>query len=117
MLHESTLRKSAILIGLIVLFSSRSARAEQDPATGFIIDKHWQLVAAQCTVCHSARLVTQNRMNRNGWKETIRWMQKKHNLWPLRENESWILDYLEKHYSITENVWIRRKNLVHEPGR
>ncbi len=95
----------------IVIFGSCSA--EQDPATGFIIDEHWQLVASQCTVCHSARLVTQNRMNRNGWQATIKWMQKKHNLWSLEENESLILDYLEKHYNITEKAWIRRKNLVH----
>ena len=91
-----------------------AAWAEEDPATGFVIDQHWQLVASQCTVCHSARLVTQNRMNRGGWLATIKWMQSKHNLWSLEENESPILDYLEKHYNITEQTWIRRKNLVRD---
>jgi hypothetical protein len=95
---------------MVLCFST--AQAEDDPATGLVIDQHWQLVASQCTVCHSARLVSQNRMNRRGWHATIKWMQKKHNLWPLGENESLILDYLEKHYNITGKAWIRRKNLV-----
>jgi len=51
-------------------------------------------------------------MNRRGWQATIKWMQKKHNLWALGENETLILDYLEKHYNITEKAGIRRKNLV-----
>lgn len=103
-----------ILVGILIASVCSASWAAEDPATGFVMEEHWQLVASQCTVCHSARLVTQNRMNRTGWLSTIRWMQKKHNLWPLGVNEGPILDYLEKNYSVPENLLIRRKNLVIE---
>ncbi len=59
------------------------------------------LVAAQCSVCHSLALVTQNRADRRGWTDLIRWMQAKHGLWPLGEFEAPILDYLAKYYAPT----------------
>ena len=36
-----------------------------------------------CTSCHSAKLVIQNRMSAERWHATIRWMQETQNLWPL----------------------------------
>jgi len=71
-----------------------------DPDSGLLIDKHWQLVKANCSACHSARLVTQNRGNRQTWLEMIRWMQETQGLWPLdADTEKGILDYLEKNYA------------------
>ena len=55
-------------------------------------------VVNNCTNCHSAELVMQNRMNRERWVETIRWMQETQNLWNLGENEQIILDYLVTNY-------------------
>jgi len=52
-----------------------------------------------CTTCHSAELVTQNKMTRDGWLATIRWMQESQNLWDLGQNEDLILDYLAKNYA------------------
>lgn len=77
--------------------------------TGLLDGKGLQAVINNCTNCHSAKLVTQNRMSRDRWLSTIRWMQETQNLWPLGENEALILDYLAKNYA-PEEVG-RRKNL------
>ncbi len=66
--------------------------------TGFIEAEGMQQVINNCTNCHSAKLVTQNRMSKEGWTATIRWMQKTQNLWDLGENEGVIVDYLAKNY-------------------
>ncbi len=66
--------------------------------TGFIEAVGMQQVINNCTNCHSAKLVTQNRMSKEGWTATIRWMQKTQNLWDLGENEGVIVDYLAKNY-------------------
>lgn len=68
-------------------------------ATGFKEDPNLNLVIANCTSCHSAKMVTQNRATRDGWKTMIRWMQETQNLWDLGENEDVILDYLAKYYA------------------
>lgn len=67
--------------------------------TGLAVDTHWELVRSTCTACHSAKVVTQNRADREGWTRMIRWMQKTQNLWDLRENEGPILDYLTANYA------------------
>lgn len=85
-----------------------------DPQSGLIVDRDWTLVHANCSGCHSTRLVTQNRMNATGWVETIRWMQKKHKLWDLGENEPKIVAYLEKHYGATD-LPLRRRHLDQPP--
>lgn len=99
-------------LGLSTLLAfSTLSHAEQilDKDTGLVVDGAFEIVKANCTACHSAALVTQNRMSRETWLETIRWMQEKQGLWPLMQNEVVILDYLEKHYSPTDSG--RRKNL------
>lgn len=68
-------------------------------ATGFVEDDHMQLVIQNCTSCHSAKLVTQNRMSEAGWKATITWMQETQNLWDLGPNEEKIVAYLSKNYA------------------
>lgn len=80
-----------------------------DQATGLVMDEALPIVVGNCTACHSAQLITQNRATREGWHSMIVWMQKNHKLWDLGENEAVILDYLEKHYA-PEAVG-RRKNL------
>jgi len=70
-----------------------------DARTGFIEDEGMQAVINNCTTCHSAELVTQNKMTREGWLATIRWMQESQNLWDLGQNEGPILDYLAKNYA------------------
>jgi hypothetical protein len=78
--------------------------------TGFVDGEGLMSVVTHCTACHSASLVTQNRMTREGWEQTIRWMQKTQNLWDLGANESVILDYLSTHYAPQKKG--RRQNLA-----
>lgn len=67
--------------------------------TGLIDDVNLDLVVSNCTACHSAKLITQNRSSREGWQSMIRWMQESQKLWDLGENEEAILDYLAKNYA------------------
>lgn len=71
-------------------------------ATGMIYDDNFSLVKNACTSCHSAKLVTQNRATRDGWKQMIRWMQATQGLPDLGKSEGKILDYLAKNYAPTE---------------
>lgn len=77
--------------------------------TGFVEDEGLMLVVQHCTSCHSAKLVTQNRMGKEQWKATIRWMQETQNLWDLGKNEEAIVNYLAKNYAPVKEG--RRKNL------
>ncbi len=63
--------------------------------------KYKKLIVQNCTSCHSAKLVCQNRMSRKVWDETITWMQTKHNLWNLsKRSRKRILDYLAEFQGI-----------------
>ena len=77
--------------------------------TGFIEDDGLMLVVNNCTNCHSSKLVTQNRMSKERWLATIRWMQEAQNLWDLGANEEAIVNYLAKNYAPTSKG--RRQNL------
>ena len=92
----------SFILLLIAPVVSYAAELKEDPNLPYVV--------AHCTACHSAALITQNRMTREGWLNTIRWMQKKQGLWPMGEHESLVLDYLEKHY-FPENSG-RRKPLA-----
>jgi hypothetical protein len=89
----------ALGLSTIALSIHAEDKTTYDSITGFVIGEHYEIVRAHCTACHSAKLVTQNRMTRENWLETIRWMQKSQGLWPLGAQEQKILDYLESHYS------------------
>lgn len=66
--------------------------------TGLIEAEGLMEVVNNCTNCHSAKLVTQNRMNKERWIATIRWMQETQNLWELGGNEEIIVNYLVSNY-------------------
>jgi hypothetical protein len=66
--------------------------------TGLVDAEGLMTVVNNCTNCHSAKLVTQNRMNTERWNETIKWMQKTQNLWDLGENQEIIVNYLVSNY-------------------
>ena len=78
-------------------------------ATGMAYDQNFEIVRAACTSCHSAKLITQNRATREGWKQMIKWMQATQGLPDLGKNEPIILNYLAKHYAPTKTG--QRKNL------
>ena len=81
----------------------------RDQASGFVIDDGWKLTNAHCAACHSAKLVTQNRMDRDGWEDTIRLMQAEHGLWDLGAAETVIIEYLALHYGLAGNTTRTRK--------
>lgn len=67
--------------------------------TGLKEGDNLQLVISNCTNCHSALMITQNRASREGWQHMIEWMQETQNLWDLGDNEPLILDYLALNYA------------------
>ena len=77
--------------------------------TGLIADAHLALVISNCTVCHSSKLIIQNKLSAEGWDNLIQWMQQTQNLWDLGENKKLIVSYLAKNYSPGEQG--RRKPL------
>ncbi len=85
---------------------------EVNEATGLVMDETFPLIIANCTSCHSAKLITQNRATRDGWAAMIDWMQATQGLWKFDEHEPQILDYLAKYYGPTETG--RRENLAVE---
>ncbi len=75
------------------------AEPELDPVTGLIMAEHWEIVRANCTPCHSAKLVTQQRGTAQQWLTMIRWMQAEQNLWQFDPvTESRIIAYLADNY-------------------
>lgn len=77
--------------------------------TGLLDGPGLDMVIRNCTGCHSAKLVTQNKATANGWRGTIQWMQETQGLWDLGENEEVIVNYLTTYYAPEEEG--RRKNL------
>ena len=102
-----------------IVASQKKNKAKNDDAdevvngvhvmTGLKAAKGFELVRGNCTACHSAKLITQNRATREGWEEMIDWMQATQGLWELGGQESTILDYLAKNYGPEEIG--RRANL------
>lgn len=94
------MRAPWVALASLLLGSLSASAAEVDPESGLVVADHWELVKANCTQCHSARLVVQTRADRGGWLAMIRWMQTTQNLWLFPpETEAAILDYLAEHYA------------------
>jgi hypothetical protein len=66
--------------------------------TGLVEGDGLMTVVNNCTNCHSAKLVIQNRMNAERWAATIDWMQQTQNLGDLGRNEEVIINYLVANY-------------------
>lgn len=66
--------------------------------TGLLDADGLMTVVNNCTNCHSAKLVTQNRMSAESWNTTIKWMQETQNLWDLGDNQEIIVNYLVNNY-------------------
>lgn len=86
-----------LLLALLPLAPAHAGRI--DDATGLAVAPGWQLVRANCGGCHSLKLVTAQRADRQTWLDMIRWMQASQNLWQFEAStESAILDYLAANY-------------------
>ncbi|WP_428667546.1 hypothetical protein [Runella sp.] len=82
-----------------------------DVETGLALDPNFMIVKAQCTGCHSPKLILQHRFTRDEWLSKIRWMQRNHKLWDLGQTEKTVLDYLAKHYAPNQAAYSRREPL------
>jgi CxxC motif-containing protein (DUF1111 family) len=104
------MRSSGALLAACAWFAAGACIAGENAQTALASGEGMELVQANCGACHSLALVTQNRMSRERWISTIRWMQDKQGLWDLGESEARIVDYLQQYYGVTEPRW-RRKPL------
>lgn len=77
--------------------------------TGLLDGPGLKLVIRNCTGCHSAKLITQNKATASGWRGTIEWMQETQGLWDLGEQQEPIINYLATFYAPEAEG--RRKNL------
>ena len=92
--------RTLVATAILVLSSTVTAAPEVDPTTGLVVAEGWQTVRAHCGGCHSHKLVTAQRGNRETWLDMIRWMQATQNLWQFDPaTEETILDYLATNYS------------------
>lgn len=66
--------------------------------TGLVDAEGLMVVVNNCTNCHSAKIITQNRMTKERWNATIKWMQETQNLWDLGGNQEIIVNYLVTNY-------------------
>ena len=83
---------------ILALLPLASFGLDTDAKTGLVLAPGFDVVSTQCTVCHSAKLISQNRADREGWLAMIRWMQETQGLWPLGEDEDRVLNYLAANY-------------------
>ena len=89
-----------ILITSLLIVQSAYAAQTIDSKSGLLIDKGFKTVKQHCSTCHSLKIVTQNKASRQGWLDTIRWMQKTQGTSSLNaKTEKVILDYLANNYS------------------
>lgn len=92
---------------IVPVESEQAVVVEEDPneivngihvRTGLVEGVGLMETVNNCTACHSAKLITQNRMDHDRWKATIQWMQETQNLWDLGANEEVIINYLVTNY-------------------
>ena len=84
-----------------------------DTDTGLVTARGWEDVRAHCGGCHAYHVVTNQRANRNAWRDMIRWMQRTQNLWQIPDQaETRILDYLADNYGPDEAARQRRAPLA-----
>jgi hypothetical protein len=101
----------AAALALPAFAQEKKEEKKIDEQTGLVIDQSFELVKGQCGICHSHKLVTQSGKTREGWIESIRWMQRNHGLWDLGTHEPEILNYLEKNYGLSKAAVARRAPL------
>lgn len=96
---DSVIRDLTSIFLLAATVTPASATELLDEQTGLIVDSGWELVRAHCGGCHSHKIVTSQKADRQTWLDIIRWMQATQNLWLFDpDTEAGILDYLAKSY-------------------
>lgn len=92
-------RLCSLLAGLAAVVAMPAGAQDVDATTGLKKAPGWELVRIHCGGCHSHKLVTGQRADRQTWLDIIRWMQATQNLWQFdAATEAGILDYLAANY-------------------
>lgn len=88
------------MFGLLAGSALAAPDAEIDLGSGLVKTGAWEEVRGYCGSCHSLDLVTSQRNSAAGWQETIRTMQRLHNMVDLpASTEARIVDYLARHFA------------------
>ncbi len=85
-------------LSCLLLLLNLGVRAQENSFREWVDAPEAELVISQCTGCHSSQLILTQRLSKQGWLATIRWMQEEHGLWPLEDFEDPIVRYLAKYY-------------------
>ncbi|QUM75285.1 cytochrome C [Moritella sp. 24] len=101
------MNKLRYLILLFLLGASTTAAAKVenylvDEKSGLIMAPGWEVVNKQCNACHTSLIITQNKGNKEEWRETIQWMVDSQGLWDLSDTWEPVLDYLSTYYNQQE---------------
>ena len=56
-------------VSLLLLTQTLFATENIDPQSGLVMDTGFDTVKKQCTVCHSAQLITQNKASYQQWQK------------------------------------------------
>lgn len=92
-------RRCTVVLAFLLSGPLALSETMLDPGSGLKIDTGWELVRTHCGGCHSHKLVTSQRADRQTWLDVIRWMQSTQNLWKFdTATESAMLDYLARNY-------------------
>ena len=84
-------------------FAKTADRKPIDEETGLVIDRGFETVKTNCTICHSAKFILRQKGDRQTWTDIIRWMQATQGLWQFdAKTEDLILDYLSNNYAPTK---------------
>lgn len=82
--------------------ATAEATASENPEMALLpAGKGREEVFYVCSVCHSIKLVIQQGLSRDSWKETLNWMVEEQGMNPLDEaTHALVLDYLAEHFGI-----------------
>lgn len=85
---------------LLSLLTSTIVLAEDDSELAILPDDPFtEDFFYSCSACHSIKTVTQQRLNRKRWHDTLDWMVEEGGMAELDEDELVpMLDYLAKHF-------------------
>ncbi len=86
-------------LGLTILLGLMAMAEAAEDWDGLTAAPGREEVFAICSPCHSLKLVTQQRLDRYSWEETLVWMVEEQGMAELDEETSaLVLDYLESQY-------------------
>jgi hypothetical protein len=92
--------RQILIACLLCALTSITALAEDDPELALLPDDPYsEDFFYTCNACHSLKTVTQQRLNRKRWNETLDWMVEEGGMAELdAEEREPLLDYLTAHF-------------------